>query len=239
MSESRDFNADADAPGYLTVEVGEFKNKRSLKRVHDIYDMVDQAFVDTYEMYAMGEIRQQGRDIRLLKAVQRYIRTVYPLLMDYSMDLEEAYADEHDDVDIKDLNANSVFDAQGNVTKPINRYWCGYPDTGEDPIGWVEKQAEEPVVFWGLRDIREAEDMYTEAWEEVESNPHVPDSVEPRTEKYTVPAWVSEEAFDQVTLFLTEERDVIGLDFADEDHQTHIDEELLREVDEWRQNNVN
>jgi hypothetical protein len=230
MSQTEDPNGEPDT-GYLTVEVDEFKNKRSLRRFHDVYDMVDETFDEAYAMFANGQIQAEGRNIRVLKAVQRYIRTVYPLFMDYSRALEEDYADRHDDLDPDDLDANDP------AADPVNHYWVGGRD--EDLIGYIPMEHGETVVFNGLRDIMEAEEMYTESWGERVQNRHVSDDIRRRTETHTVPAWVSENAFNQVTLFLTEERDVIGLDFADEEHQTHIDRELLEEVDEWRRENVN
>jgi len=220
---------DADA-GYLSVDEGEFKNKRSLRRLHDVYDMVDETFDQAYAGFATGQIRRDGLNIRVLKAVQRYIRTAYPLLMDYSRDLEQTYADTNDDVHVSDV------DAHDPESEPVNRYWVG--GRKQDVIGYVPMEHSETVVFHGLLDIMQADESYHEEWTESEPHRHVDDEIHHRSRSHTVPAWVSENAFNKLTLFLTEERDVIGVDFADEDHQTRIDRELLEEVDEWRKQNV-
>lgn len=71
------------------MDANEYKQKRRLRRILDAHDKVEDMGERAYGQYAEGVISHDGKNIRVLRAVQQYIREVYNLLMEYDKSLEE------------------------------------------------------------------------------------------------------------------------------------------------------
>jgi hypothetical protein len=169
------------------MDASEYKQKRRLRRVLDAHDAVEEATDETYALFASGQIGEAGKNIRVLRAVQAYIREVYTLLQEYGNDLAD---DER------------------------NQYWEGSEVFG--PLGTIAFESQDDRVLWGLRDILHAKELYEEEWTERVRTRHGPSRVVERQATHTVPERASMRAYLLVNTFLTDERDVVGISFSDE-----------------------
>lgn len=172
------------------MDAQEYKQKRRLERILDARDKVEEMSERAYGQYVEGHITEDGKNIRILRAVQEYIREVYNLIREYESELE------------------------GGAR---NEYWSG--EEGGEPLGRIEFESRQPLVFWGLSDVLHARDFYTEEWEEQKQCRHGPDQSETWTATYTVSEKVSMNAFLLVNQFLCE---VKGLEIQFEEMENHL-----------------
>lgn len=86
MAETADDNRQSDL---AVMDANEFKQKHRLKRILESHDKVEEMSEKAYGQYAEGRISHDGKNIRVLRAVQQYIREVYNLLMEYDDELDE------------------------------------------------------------------------------------------------------------------------------------------------------
>lgn len=99
--------ADRDRQSDLAVmDVNEFKQKRRLEAVLDAHDAVQDKADEAMDLYTIGEISAQARDVMLLHAVQRFIREVYNLVDD----TDEVHADYWEGRDLGTLQRNYADD---------------------------------------------------------------------------------------------------------------------------------
>lgn len=162
------------------MDVGEYKNKRRIKKIFDARDKVEEEWDFAMEAYAMGEITIDGRNILILNAVQEYIREIYNLIEIHQTDLNE-------DEEIAD----------GFVTP----YW----HNEDNPLGRIEFETQPPKYFYGLSDVLDAEEYYTESWTETVNHRNMPTSKERYQRTHTVPKKVSIDAYILANQFLARE----------------------------------
>lgn len=86
MTETADENRQSDL---AVMDANEYKQKRRLQRILDAHDKVEDMSEKAYGQYAEGRISHDGKNIRVLRAVQQYIREVYNLLMEFDDELGE------------------------------------------------------------------------------------------------------------------------------------------------------
>lgn len=181
------------------MDAHEYKQKRRLRRILDAHDKVEEVSDEAYGAFVEGVISADGKNIRILRAVQEYIRECFTLLEEHRETLEG---------------------------EPCP-FWHGSEDRG--PLGRIEQRHADDIVFWGLRDVLAAQPLYTEEWEEWEQRRHGPDEFTTRSETHSVPEKVSVAAFLRLNTFLTEERDLVGVEFDDDS----IPEYGFRELEDW------
>lgn len=165
------------------MDAQEYKQKRRLRRLLDAHDHVELVRDQAYGEYADGHISEAGKNIRILQAVQEYIREARGVLLAYSAELGE---DEY------------------------NEYWRGVEG---DPLGRIRMTHGEDIVFWGLRDVLHAEPLYTESWTTRRSSRHGAPTVERHSQSRSVPEAVSLAAYNRLNDFLTHERNLLGVEF--------------------------
>jgi len=88
-------SADDRQSDLAVMDANEYKQKRRLQRILDAHDKVEDMGERAYGQYAEGVISHDGKNIRILRAVQQYIREVYNLLMEYDSELEEDEINEY------------------------------------------------------------------------------------------------------------------------------------------------
>lgn len=174
------------------MDVEEYKQKRRIERILDAHDNVEDKYDLILEEVAMGNLSTKARDIILLHQVQHFIRECYNVLLDYANGLRE----EQDD---------------GNPDEPNDRFWFGEP---RDPIGRIEFEHDEDEIFWGLRDVLQANDIYSTTYTLTEQPKNKPPREATVTESKTVPPDVSWEAYLRLKEFLSQHR---GLDLKFEE----------------------
>lgn len=67
----------------------EYKQKRRLQRILDAHDSVEEKADEAYDLYVSGQISQEGKDIVLLRATQKFIRECFNLLLEFDSELED------------------------------------------------------------------------------------------------------------------------------------------------------
>lgn len=175
------------------MDAQEYKQKRRLERILDAHDHVEEAASESFEAYAYGEIDEHAKNIVLLQAVKKYIREVYQLLRKHEYEewqsAKEAAEEEDEQVDVTDLNSYLFRE-------------------GEDPLGRIETEQGDDIVFQGLADVLAADTTYTETWEERVPARHGAGETKEHRVQHTVPEEVSWNAYLVTTEFLTEEHDL-------------------------------
>lgn len=202
---SADEHRDGGRQSDLAVmEASEYKQKRRLREILDAHDDVEEMISVAYGEYASGNISHDGKNIRILKAVQRYIREAHGVILEY---LEERRESE--------LRRK---EREGEDFEPrVEPYWNG---NGEQPLGAIEMETGDHVVFYGLRDVLFADELYTETWEEALTTRNGPNRMVTRSASHTVPESVSIRAYLLLNEFLSTERDIVGINFSDDDLPT-------------------
>lgn len=178
-------NTDHRQSDLAVMDAQEYKQKRRLRRILDAHDHVEEVVNQSYGQFAEGIISMDGKNIRILQAVQEYIRECYNLLMEHSRELEDGQ----------------------------NVYWVGSEADG--PLGRIKMDHDRDIIFWGLHDVLHAEPLYTEEWTEYTDHRHGTSEFEEYSQTHSVPERVSIDAFLVLNEFLSEERDLVGVRFDD------------------------
>lgn len=180
------------------MEANEYKQKRRLREILETRKQVKEDAKRAYELYAQQQISNEGRNILLLQAVKEFIREVYVLIDEYDDQLEDGEWNEY-------WNGPEVQQKQipkpggGTTTIPVR--------TGS-PLGRIERVQDDDIVFWGLKNVLEANEVYYEEWTEAESARHGPSSNFTKTTQHVVPAEVCWNAYLLVLEFLGKEKDL-------------------------------
>lgn len=155
----------------------EMLQRRRLTAVLDAVEAVERADELATHAYMTGEIAADARNVIVLTATQRAIRECYGLLMNH--------LDEREDEEERDY------------------YWHGHEDS---PLGGLTlEEAGKGVLFYGLRDVMLADEVYSSSWEERQKPRNHSVTVEQKSEKGTVPRKVSWGAYLRLREFLTKE----------------------------------
>jgi hypothetical protein len=201
-----DTDTDTDRQSEIVaMDAAEYKQKRRLRRILDAHDEVEESAEAAYGKFAEGTIAREGLEIRILKAVQKYIREAHGLLMEYRSD--------------HDIDEGAP-----------DGYWIR-----PEPIGKIGLYSQDALEFDGLRDILYAQEMYHERWQEVETTRHGPDKTVTLQESHTVPEQVSLQGYLLLNRFLTEERDIVGINFEDDSKEVWGFSEAELEGDDGRE----
>jgi len=191
-------SADADPENMsdlAVMEVNEYKQKRRLESILDALDKVEERADEAWDLYVMGEIDHNARNVMILRAVQSAIDKCRDFLIDYAED-----------------NAERTGSVRDDGARFRDQYWYG---DAENPLGgfqWAHQDGGK--AFYGLWNIANADFQYHEQWTETVEMRHRQDQTETRTETYTVPEKTCRRAFRRLNRFLNEEK---GLDVAFED----------------------
>lgn len=205
MSKTNDYNSasdndqlpdrESDRQSDLAVmDQEEYKNKRRLERLLDAHDRVEEWDNQSMKAFVNKNIQPTGRDILILRAVKQFIRESYNLLRHHHQKHQTQNASEQPD-----------------------GYWVT-----EKPICKIEREHDHDIEFYGLRDILDAEMIYTETWEEMKEARHGPNQYTTCHQSTSVPQKASMKAFTLVKKFLDEERD-LDLSFKEESGDAGFD----------------
>lgn len=171
------------------MEANEYKQKRRLERILDARDGVEVRSQEAYGRYAAGEISREAVDITILRAVQSFIRELYNLLWEHRQEVKA----ERDDAPLPDIYL--VMDQQD--IEAVN-----------DPLGQIHMAHDDNVVFWGLFDILNADEFYSETWTESIGHRHMANEERELSKTHAVPESLSWESYMLANRFLAEEKDV-------------------------------
>lgn len=64
------------------MDSNEYKQKRRLERILDAHDGVEEKISEAQELFTMGEIGSDGRNVMILQAVQQFLREIINLVDD-------------------------------------------------------------------------------------------------------------------------------------------------------------
>jgi hypothetical protein len=160
------------------MEANEYKQKRRLERIMDAHDAVEELAAEAFHAWVEGDITDDGKNIILLHGVKQFIREIYNLLWEHLNSLEDGER---------------------------SKYWHGEEDT---PLGVINRESDQPVVFYGLRDVLAADRFYIETVEKQVGTRHGPDQTKTVQKEHTVPEQVSWRAYLLGKQFLDEENDI-------------------------------
>jgi hypothetical protein len=188
VPEERDESRKSDL---AVMDAQEYKQKRRLRRILDAREDVEEVGQEAFRGFIAGDISSDALNVSLLRAVQSYIRECHTLLKDWRNDTYE--------------------------TDEWDPYWTGDPTEPDSrPLGRVQFENRDDIVFWGLRDVLRAQDFYEESWTKPVENRHGPDTVAQKSRQKSVPENVSQNAYLRLNEFLAEEKD-LELQFEDMD----------------------
>lgn len=165
------------------MDADEFKNKRRLREILESHEQVEDVVSQAHGEYVYGEIDEQGRNLVILWAVQRYIREIYNLLRNYRKKVDDTDEDDY----------------------PEDKYW--HP-TDQEALGLIELENSDDIVFRGLYDILHADDIYVENWTREQASRHGPSQTEAVSRHHTVPKQVSLNAYLLAKAFVNDENNL-------------------------------
>jgi len=198
----RDGDHDGDGMDYAVMEAEEIKQKQRLRELLEAQQDAKRQMSEAYYAYAANNIRREGLNLTLLHAVKEFLSEIWALLHEYQQDS----------------------DGDGD------RYLDGDEDS---PLGRIHFDGDrDDKLFYGLRDVMNAQRFYTNVRSEEIHRRHGPNQIHTEQVTQTVPEHVSWRAYLLAREFLAEEEALEMRTEEDNDIETFGYESLdLREHD--------